>query len=139
LFEKKHPAWKICRYSILGLQYLKWQKNCQSQWLLSATTNKCYVCSYNSQPPQNCTTISDLLHNRLKAIQYKKACFSLPFLTICIFSEDRMRSSSEPVKIPDIRAFSLKLFSDTNLKTKILEMSGKFLSYGNLSLLCKLL
>jgi len=40
-----------------------------------------------------------LSRNRLKAIQYRKACFPLPFLIIYFFSEDRMMRSSEPVKI----------------------------------------
>jgi len=41
-----------------------------------------------------------------------------------------MIRSSEPVKIPDIRAF-FKIIADTNFKTEILDMSGKFRKYGN--------
>jgi len=52
-----------------------------------------------------------LLHNKLKAIQYKKACFSLPILTM--HSEDLMIKSYEPVKIPDIGAFfKITVFPD---------------------------
>jgi len=46
-----------------------------------------------------------------------------------------MIRSSESVKIPDIRLF-FKIIQDKNFNTEILDMSVKFWTYANLSLLC---
>ena len=46
-----------------------------------------------------------------------------------------MIRSSESVKIPDIRVF-FKIIQDKNFNTEILDMSVKFRTYGNPTLLC---
>jgi len=43
-----HPAWKICRYSVVSLPYLQKQNSWQSQWLLFATTNKRYTACFRT-------------------------------------------------------------------------------------------
>jgi len=52
------------------------------------------------------------------------------------YFSDLMIRSSESVKIPEIRMqYSLKLLPDTNFKTEIQDMSRKFRTFGNPSLL----
>jgi len=97
LFETKHPALKICRYSIIGLTYLKRQNSGKSERLLFAATTKRYAAFFRMflQPLIHRKTaplplkknITKLRHNRLKqkAIQNIKAYFSLSILTIHIF------------------------------------------------------
>jgi len=49
--------------------------------------------------------ITELLHNRVQAIKYKKGYVFSRNLDYSYFSEDLMIRSSETVEIPDIRAF----------------------------------
>jgi len=48
-----------------------------------------YVLTTTNSPQNNITiteeNITELLHNKLKAMQYKNACFYLPILTMHIF------------------------------------------------------
>jgi len=58
-----------------------------------------------TNPPKNSITLTELLHNRLEAVKYKKGMFLSPNPNYSYFSEDLMIRSSETVKIPDIGAF----------------------------------
>jgi len=51
-----------------------------------------------------------------------------------VFSEDLMITSSERFQNVGIRPF-FKLFPDTNFNTEILDVSGKFRTYDNPSIL----
>jgi len=71
------------------------QNSWQSQLLLFATTGKRYTAFFTmflklpthreTAPLSMKKNTTELLHNRLQMIQYKKACFSLPTLTTHIF------------------------------------------------------
>ena len=131
MFEKKHLAWKICRYSVVGLTYLQKQNSWQSQWLIFAATNKritafsvCY-CNYQSiakqhhcdkrKISQNCYSCTKLKSDTIQNVMF----FSFPIFTEHKYQRILWQHPMNPFKCRGLKYSILQNYYRTqNLKLK---------------------